>query len=67
MDWKQIETKWAEMARRIRADAQCGERIANVNSERLAGKSEATKNVVAKQISAVSVEIRQKHHTVSTR
>ncbi len=24
MDWNQIETKWSAMARRIRADVQCG-------------------------------------------
>ncbi len=67
MDWKQIETKWAEMARRIRADARCGESIDGAGSECRVRKSETTKNVVAKQIAVVSSETSQKRQTVSTR
>jgi hypothetical protein len=67
MDWKQIETKWAEMARRVCADARCGESIDSAGSEFLASKGETPKNVVAKQNPAVNDKISQKRQRVLTR
>ncbi len=66
MDWKQIETKWAAMARRISADAACGEINDSAPLERRAGKDEATRNVIAKQIDVVRSEATKKRDTVST-
>ncbi len=67
MDWKQIETNWAVMARRIRADAQCGLTDDGVVLQRRTVKGEATKGVAAKQIAAMSTENAQKRNPVSTR
>ncbi len=67
MDWKQIETNWALMARRIRADAQCGVTDDGGVLQRRRVKGEATKGVAAKQITAMSTESAQKRDPVSTR
>lgn len=72
MDWKQIESNWAVMARRIRADVHCGKIDDSVVLHRRAGKSETAESVVAQQvvaqqIAAVRPEIAQKRNPVSTR
>ncbi len=66
MEWKQIELKWAEMARRIRADAHCGEMGKDAISQRLAGKDAVANAVPVKQFVAVGTKIIQKRETVST-
>jgi hypothetical protein len=63
MDWKQIETKWAEMAHRVRADARCAERPAQEELQDRAGPTAKAKTVVAEQISVVITEIRQTQST----
>ena len=67
MDWYQIETKWAAMARRIRADAQCGKTDGGVVLQRRAREVEVANSVVAKQIAAASTENTQKRSPVSAR
>jgi hypothetical protein len=67
MDWKQIETNWAVMARRIRADVHCGIIDDGQVLHHRTGKGETTEIVVAQQVVAVSIEITQKHNPVSTR
>ena len=67
MDWKQIETNWALMARRIRADAQCGVTDDGVVLQRRRVKGEAPKGAAAKKITAMSTESAQKRDPVSPR
>jgi hypothetical protein len=67
MDWDQIESKWTAMARRIRADVQCGKIGDGVDLHRRAGSGEAAKTVVAKQISSPRAEITRERSLVSTR
>jgi hypothetical protein len=67
MDWKQIETNWAVMARRIRADAQCGKIDDGTILQHRKCKVEVAESIVAKQIAAVSTEFAQKRNPVSTR
>lgn len=68
MDWNQIETKWAEMARRIRADAQCGENINRAGPEFHAANVETIRTVAAaKKVAMVSAEITKERIAVSTR
>lgn len=67
MDWDQIETKWAAMARRIRADVHCEKTDGGVILQRRAGKVEAAKSVVTKEIAAASTENTRKRSPVSAR
>lgn len=67
MDWDQIEIKWAVMARRIRADVQCGKADDSVLALRHLGKTEGSAGVVVKQSVAASTAITQKREPVSTR
>lgn len=67
MDWKQIETQWAIMARRIRADVHCGLMDDGEVLQRPTVKGEATKGVAAKKIAAMSAESAQKRDPASTR
>jgi len=67
MDWKQIETNWAVMARRIRADVHCGKIDDGEVLHRRTGKCEAAEIVVAQQVVAVSIESTQKRNPASTR
>lgn len=67
MDWDQIEKKWAVMARRIRADVQCGKADDSVLTLRPLGKTEGSADVVAKHSVAASTAITQKREPVSTR
>lgn len=66
MDWKQIETKWAEMARRCRADVNCGKVDDDVVVPRRVNKTEAAKNVAFKQTATADIEAPQKCDPVST-
>lgn len=67
MDWKEIETKWAEMARRIRADAVCGETIGRAASDYHAAKREPTRTIVAKPLKVVGTELPREPVTASPR
>lgn len=67
MDWDQIEIKWAVMARRIRADVQCGKADDSVLALRHLGKTEGSAGVVVKQSVAASTVITQKREPVSIR
>ncbi len=64
MDWTQIETKWAVMARRIRADVPCGKAEDNMVVRRLGGKDDMPKRIIIKGGVAVSVEITQTRNSV---
>ena len=66
MDWKQIESNWAAMAQRIRADVQCGKTADGVALQRRIIKVEVGKSVVAKQVVSVNTEIAAKRKQVST-
>lgn len=63
MEWKQIEAKWAAMARRIRADAQCRDLEGPV---RHTGMGEATSVASAKQVAGANASATQKLNSVST-
>ena len=49
MDWNQIEIKWAVMARRIRADVQCGKADDAISRAAHRARLRGAKRVVAKQ------------------
>ncbi len=66
MEWKQIETKWAAMARRIRADAQCGKVDDSVVILRRVSKAEVANNAAVSQISSTGSAVPQKRDPVST-
>lgn len=66
MDWDQIETKWAVMARRIRADVQCGKLDDSMILRRRRAKDEVARRIVAKETVAASAEIAKKRNPVST-
>lgn len=66
MDWTQIETKWAVMARRIRADVKCGKIEESVVLRRLGGKEEVRRSIVAKEIIAGDAKVAQKRDPLST-
>lgn len=67
MNWDQIEIKWAVMARRIRADVQCGKADDSVLALSHLDKTERSAGVVVKQSVAASTAITQKREPVSTR
>ncbi len=66
MEWKQIETKWAAMARRIRADAQCGIVDDSVVILRRVSKAEVARNAGVSQIAGTGNTAPQKRDPVST-
>jgi hypothetical protein len=66
MDWKQIETNWAAMARRCRADVNCGKVDDDVVVLRRLNKTESSKIVGGKQIVTESIETPQERDPVST-
>lgn len=66
MDWKQIETKWGAMARRCRADVECGKVDDDVVVLRRVSKTEAAKNVAIKQVVSAGFEAPQKRDPEST-
>ncbi len=66
MDWKQIETKWAAMAQRCRADVNCRKVEYDVVVLRRADKTEEAMNVGIKQIATAGIEAPQKCDPVST-
>jgi len=59
MDWNQIETKWAVMARRIRADVPCGKPDEGLVALRLGDKVDVPKRIVIKGAVAVNIKITQ--------
>jgi hypothetical protein len=63
MEWKQIEAKWAAMARRIRADAQCRDLKGPV---RHTGMSEATSAAATQQVAGANTTGTKKLTSVST-
>jgi hypothetical protein len=67
MDWNQIETKWAVMARRIRADVRCGTTDDGTLVLRRVGKDESGARVVVTQTVSVTADITQKREPMSTR
>lgn len=66
MDWKQIETNWAAMTRRCRADVNCGKVDDDVVVLRRLNKTEPPKIVGGKQIVTASIEAPQERDPVST-
>ncbi len=66
MDWNQIETKWAVMARRIRADVKCGKTDETVIPRRRGRTDDAGRSIVVKEIVAGSAADVQKRDPVST-
>ncbi len=66
MDWNQIETKWAVMARRIRADVQCGKTDESMIMRRRRAKDDVARKIVAKENAAASTEGAQKRNPAST-
>lgn len=66
MEWKQIETKWVAMARRIRADAQCGKVDDGVVILRRVSKTEVARNAAVSQIAGTDDAAPQKRDPVST-
>lgn len=66
MDWKQIETKWAEMARRIRADVDCGMPDGSAALRRRSDKHEIVERTRADQIVVVATEVPQDRDPAST-
>ncbi len=67
MDWNQIETKWAVMARRIRADVRCGKMDESILMLRRVGKDGANARVVVTQTVSVTANVTQKREPMSTR
>jgi hypothetical protein len=66
MEWKQIEAKWAAMARRCRADVNCGKVDYDVVVLRRVNKTEASKDVALQQIATAGIETPQERDPVST-
>lgn len=66
MDWKQIETKWAAMARRCRADVNCGKVDDDVVVLRRVNKTEVSKHVTVQQIATEGIEVPQERDPAST-
>lgn len=66
MDWKQIEAKWAAMARRCRADVNCGEVDDDVVVLRRVNKTEASKDVAVQQIVTAGIETPQERDPATT-
>ncbi|MDZ4136578.1 MAG: hypothetical protein U1D06_13435 [Paracoccaceae bacterium] len=67
MEWKQIESNWAAMARRICADAKCGTQTETATPQHRTGKDNVAKSVMSKQIVATSIEVTKKQNIVSAR
>lgn len=67
MDWDQIESKWAVMARRIRADVRCGTTDDGVLVLRRVSKDQVSKKVVVTPGVSVTTDITQKREPMSTR
>lgn len=65
MDWEQIETKWGAMARRCRADVECGKVDDDAVGIRRVNQTEAVKNVAIKQVATAGFETPQKRDPAS--
>lgn len=65
MDWNQIETKWAVMARRIRADVQCGKSDESLVLRRTVHADDASGRIIAKETTTLTIDISQPHDPVS--
>ena len=59
MDWNQIETKWAVMARRIRADVQCGKTDEAVVLRRTVQADDAGGRVTLKETTTLTIDVSQ--------
>lgn len=66
MNWEQIETKWAAMARRICADVPCGRTEDNILLQDRADARQAVINVISRQSVAASIQITQKSENETT-
>lgn len=60
MNWDQIETKWAAMTRRVRADWTIERPDMSAKGSRSAARGEVTRAVLAERTAAVAETARQK-------
>ncbi len=67
MEWTQIQRKWGEMARRVRADVRYGNSIDSAGSEFLSAVSDPAANTVPNGISVIGTKSNRQLETVSTR
>lgn len=65
MDWNQIETKWAVMARRIRADVQCGKSDEAVVLRRSAHADDAAGRIIVTETTTLTIDVNQSRDPVA--
>jgi hypothetical protein len=66
MNWTDIQSEWAMMAQRIRADVPCGAAAEGMAAIRLVGSDDPIRTIVGKEAATGNIEITQKRSPLST-